>query len=437
MWRGCCATRRQIPSALPAKAGLAEAFCRVVVTPKLHEAMGEQRPVHVPRASTRLPELINSDDVVIAFVQGGKSGATSAHKRGEPYMRDNAFLAYLDQASLCLAEAEHYFRPLLEICQQLAATFDYVTSRLVLDPPACHGPPLVADSDILVLQLRGTQRLTLRRPTSAQGVSAMRPAALMAAELQPGDALYVPGGVECQASGGQIPEDRAQVPQAGPCLYALLSLRTTEQSLDVSLGMYLNDALRDGRLSLDTDAFFRSAVTRHTVPCRYLKEVETEELASKGKELEARMGRCVAELASKITAAELRQHFGARMEKLRKAQLRAAQQTLAADGAGPQSPPDVLRSHSAVLITTGVTCRCTAGSETAHFKRGSETLSLPIARSASHLISKLCDGNPHVIDSLPCDDPFERLCVCQVLVHKSCLEAAGPRARGPGAEAEG
>merc|ERR1712139_399329 len=86
-------------------------------------------------------------------------------------------------------------------------------------------------------------------------------------------------------------------------------------------------------------------------------------------------------------------------------------------------------STSYVRITKGVRCECQPGSTRALFTRGSETLPLPIGESASYMISELCDGKPHLVSSLTCVDPLERLCVCQVLIFKKCLEVCSP---GPG-----
>jgi len=447
MRRVCCAGRRQRPGAAPApvpaaaaEPSLAEAFCSAVLTPELWRCLEEQRPVHLPRAAPRLPESLGLDDVIAAFTRGGETGATSAYKRGEPYLRENLFLAYLDQATLSLADAERYLRPLLEICQGLAPTFDYVTATLILDPPECRGPPLAVDSDVLLLQLWGEQRLALRRPLVGMPVTAPRPGALLAPELRPGDALFVPGGIECQVVGGALPMPTgggaSSAGSSVPVLCALLTLRTGEQSLEASLGKLLTDLLRDGGLSAEADGFLRSAVTKRGVPERYLVHPgkgpvqDAVPAAPASGDLETKLGRFAGELAGRLSAAELRRHFAARMERLREAQREGAERALAASASmGPVPPDGTIQMHTLISVSRDVVCRCQPGSDTAYFKRGHETLNLPIASSASHLISRLSDGRPHVVGSLPCDDPMERLCVCQILVFKGCLEVV----EGPGA----
>merc|ERR1711972_150003 len=136
--------------------------------------------------------------------------------------------------------------------------------------------------------------------------------------------------------------------------------------------------------------------------------------------LAQRLSRSAAELASHVSAAGLREHYARRMDKLREEQMEgAAKMAAAASSSGPLG----LTSQSRVRVAVGVTCRCRAGDSTAYFKRGvSETLNLPIAETASYLIADLSDGAPHAVGSLRCVDPFERLCVCQILVFKGCLE---------------
>eukprot|EP00747_Dinoflagellata_sp_TGD_P166943 gnl/TRDRNA2_/TRDRNA2_190558_c0_seq1.p1 gnl/TRDRNA2_/TRDRNA2_190558_c0~~gnl/TRDRNA2_/TRDRNA2_190558_c0_seq1.p1 ORF type:complete len:454 (+),score=80.97 gnl/TRDRNA2_/TRDRNA2_190558_c0_seq1:89-1450(+) len=387
-----------------ARPEVVEAFCNAVLTDSFWECF-ERRPLHVRRAAPRLAELVDLDDLLDAYLQGGEAGSTNAYKQGEPYTRENLYLAYLDGAVLFLNEAERYWSPLLQICQALVPSFDYVTARLVLSPPgAPRGPPLNTDSDILAVQLAGEQRLTLMPMTEVRRVSAMRPKPLLEADVRPGDALYLPRGVECQMQPAQA--------SAGPTLYALLTVQSAEQNLGFTLGKYLNDLLRS-KLSTEADALMRSSITRRSRSSDTTEDVRAD--------LQADLMRHVTELASKVNGADVREHYKQRMEALRQEQ---------ADGA-IRLPLDQLaqeftvRTNSLVAVARGVVCQCEAGGTTALFKRGDDTLALPIGRSASHMISEIADGRPHPVFSLTCEDPVERLCVCQVLCGKECLEIVG------------
>lgn len=397
--------------------GRGDSLAEAAVGAGIWEHLEARRPLHVPRAAPGLAAALNHDAVASALAAGGDLGATSAQKRGESYMRNSIFLAYLDQATLSLAGAERFLPVLLEACQTLAAqAFDYVSARLVLEPPACSAPTMVPDADVLAVQLWGSQQLTIQRPLAGLPVTAPRPQPMLCKVMRPGDALLVPAGLECRASPLQAPalsSDQARGEQDGPMLYALLTLRTSEQSMDISLGKYLTDLLREGGLSEDADSFMRAAVTRSTLHA--------------GDGLAERLQRFAGELASRVNAEGLQQHYARRMEEMREEQRTGAAKHSAhvsCDDTNPSSSDSgpVLASSTRLCVASGVACRCAEGDTVAYFTRGTETLNLPIAESASRLIHDISDGRSHTIGSLRCADPFERLCVCQVLVGKGCLE---------------
>jgi len=402
-----------VPAAPPVDSS--RGFAEAVLQAGLWEAVEARRPLHVPGAGPRLAEALDADAVAAALARGGEQGATSASKRGEPYMRNSIFLAYLDQAALSLAGAERFFPPLLEACEGLAdRSFDYVSARLVLEPASNVGlgSPMVPDSEVLLVQLLGEQRLTVQRPLHGLPVTAPRPQPLLSRELRPGDAFLVPSGLECRAAPLRAPplptSGAAGGEEEGPVLYVLLTLRAGEQSADVSLGKYLTDLLREGSLSSEADGFLRTAVTKRTA-----KAVGDEALAEQ-------LRRTAQELAKQVSGEGLRRHYGQRMEKLRKEQREGAAR-LSAEGKQKGGPMPLL-SSTRLRVATGVTCRCQDGESVAYFTRGTETLNLPIAETASRLINDLSDSRPHAIGSLRCADVFERLCVCEVLVGKGCLE---------------
>merc|ERR1719335_1731543 len=94
-------------------------------------------------------------------------------------------------------------------------------------------------------------------------VTARRPEPLIMPTMCPGDALYVPQGLEVRFEDAP-PLQRGEI--RGPTMYAVLSVRTSEQMLGISLGKHLQDLLRETGLSADTDRFLRTAVTRRTLP---------------------------------------------------------------------------------------------------------------------------------------------------------------------------
>lgn len=381
--------------------------------------------MHAPGGVPQITKTVELDAVVSALVRGGENGATSAFKRGEPCKRETIFMAYLDHASLILSEAETYFPALLDLCQSLAKPFGYVTARLTLEPSAYKCPAIHTQGDSIVLQLWGEQQLCVVEPSQGPlPMSAPRPAPLLKCTLNPGDALFLPAGLECQVVGGvqtgsaQMSESQLDALSGAPGLYVVLTVRKSENnSLGQSLGKYLNDVLRES-WSESTDGFLRSAVTKQTLPS---DDSEGQpDAAAKRAALEVRLNSSTAELQKKLNVAALRDHFEQRMEKLRQEQLAAAQKLQSA--AKPPSVRMMVMTRSFIRVSKGVSCKCVPGENQATFKRGGETLTLPIARSASYLISDLCDGVPHAVRTLRCEDAVERLCVCQVLVFKDCLE---------------
>lgn len=373
------------------------------------------RPIHFPAVSGQLG-LVTIDELIGALILGSDTTATTAFKHGEPYFRDspsNIFLAYLDHATLCLNDAEHYFPVLLQLCQELAESFDYVTSRLLLHPPGAAGPLAQLDHDVVLVQLWGQVGLTVAQP-GPRGAAQRRAEPLLQTMLSAGDVVYVPRGSECRPDTITASPLGEYVASREPLLFLALTVRTPDQSLGSCLGRHLTDVLRE-KLPNDVDMFLRSSVTKHATAGA------GPERDAKRSELQEQLSKSATEVASRINMAGIRKHHEARMESLREAQ-RAGAVKAAATLAEQGLPANKVSTASVVRISDGVECRCDRGSSFALFKRGTATLKLPIAKSASSMINELSDGRPHVVASLPCADPVERLSVCQVLIFKECLE---------------
>jgi len=361
-------------------------------------------------------------------VKGSDTGNSGAYKNGEPCMRSNVFMAYLDHATLTLTESERFLPPLLDLCTSFSPTFHFVSSRIVIDPPGQRIPNLQADSDMIALQVWGEQRLKLCQSVAGLPVTARRPEPMLTPTMSPGDALYVPQGLEVRFE-DSLPLQHGET--RGPTMYAVLSVRTNEQELGTSLGRHFTDVLREADISKETDRFLRSAVTKHSVPRRSPKADSTEAEAERRAKLEAGLKAAVADITQRINATSLREHVAKRMDQLRKEQAEGAAKM---EGKSmPDAGQQVLTSSS-VRVSRGVICECHPGQSHALFTRGTETLPLPIGETASYLISELCDGKPHLVSSLTCSDPVERLCVCQILVFKSCLEIVVPGQEPPANE---
>jgi len=397
----CCTAKISTPRRKPMAKETEETegpryFVEELLSDNFWQSRSEKRPLCLHGTAKGLLAKVGMDEIIEALCKGTRSQlcSTSAFRGGEPHLRENVFMAYLDQATLSLAGAEHFLPWLLALCKELQPAFGFVSARLVVDPE--NSRLRACESDVLLLQLLGDHRLTVTQPLQGLPVSAPRPKGLEAT-LQAGDVLYVPAGLEGRPSGPA---------ESKPNVYVLITLQSVELSVGFSLCRYLGDLLLEKqKLSADADAFFRSAMTRRTRDDPALQS-----------DLSATVQRHAQELLSKVTAADLRQHFERRIQQMRHEQLESAAEVQAL------APEAVVLSRSSIRLAQGVRCRCQAGDTRAQFTRGSDTMTLNIAVTASPLLSRLSDGKSHRVDSLPCEDPVERVCVCNVLMRKGCLE---------------
>jgi len=299
----------------------------------------------------------------------------------------------------------------------LCPPFDFVSARLVIDPPGMRVPKLQVDSDTIALQVWGEQNVKICRPIAGLPVTAKRPEPFLTPLMRPGDALFVPSGLEVRFE-GPPPSVRGDE----PTLYVVFSVRTNEQSFGTSLGKHLSDVLWETRFSKQADALFRSAVTKRTLGPSGSDD-SAEAIAERRSNLDSGLKAAVAELRQRVNAESLQKHVAKRMDQLRKEQAEGA-----AKAAAQRLPNEsqFVTNRSFIRVATDVVCEFQPGDPRALFTRGSETLPLPIAQTASYMIAELCDGAPHRLTSLTCSDPLERICVAQVLVFKECLETSKP-----------
>lgn len=138
----------------------ARGFAEELLTPQFWQCQKEKRPLCLQGVGQGLLAKVGTDEILEALCKGTRPrlGTTFAHLRGEPHLRENVFLAYLDQATLSLNSAEHFLPWLLKACQALEAAFAFVSARLVIDPE--HQKIPTSESDLLVLQLLGEEPLS-------------------------------------------------------------------------------------------------------------------------------------------------------------------------------------------------------------------------------------------------------------------------------------
>lgn len=240
--------------------------------------------------------------------------------------------------------------------------------------------------------------------------------------LKPGDALYIPRSCGATFVGSmpntdkcfgrmgvskpRPPEPTETPKNQGPSLHVEITLRTQERCWGHLLANYLGDLLRDGSLRQNVSDFCRSACHKRLVSGE-----------SSSESLDKNLNEAVHNLVGNVDASSVRAYFAKKMEQLRKDQIEQAKKAMEVE-----VPPEVVRTFSTVHVCGDVICTCKPGDNVALFARGPDTLRLPIAATASRLVSDLSDSLPHKVADLTCDDPFEAVCVCQVLIEKECVE---------------
>eukprot|EP00405_Crypthecodinium_cohnii_P023845 CAMPEP_0206495582 /NCGR_PEP_ID=MMETSP0324_2-20121206/48691_1 /ASSEMBLY_ACC=CAM_ASM_000836 /TAXON_ID=2866 /ORGANISM="Crypthecodinium cohnii, Strain Seligo" /LENGTH=444 /DNA_ID=CAMNT_0053980019 /DNA_START=147 /DNA_END=1482 /DNA_ORIENTATION=+ len=386
------------------------------VSNEVRRVLGEGQAALFEGAGRPLLERIDVEALAGAVVHGDTLDAVSAYKRGELYMRDNMYLAYLDQATISISGAERFFPSVMEVCNGLVSggVGQYITSHLILEPPPEEGrdagfvggrpgpmpgpgEKLMGEGDVLVVQLMGSRRLTVIRGLRGLPVTAPRPKPQLEATLQAGDAVFIPSGLEVRTE---------RVANKGPQLYLVIVLRSKEQDPELSMMKYLTDLMMDPNMSKESDAFFRSAATRRSWPAMGLDpkrkpgsipEDVQEKAADEDKEnktpLAKLASKSVDEFARMISAKGLKEHYQRRMAELREKQRTAAMEVAITIGRG-EGPKEAVWPSSSVRIAAGVKVSCQDGSSVAAFKRGEDTLNLPIAPTASFLISDLSTASP-------------------------------------------
>lgn len=371
-------------------ASLARVVAQNVNQAGLLSSMGEQLPLYMPRCAAKFVELIDLDSTMYAFHWGSEHGSLVTHKTGEMRKHGNFSLAYLDHHTLTLMLAERYLPPLYALSAVLMSTFDFVTSRLILIPPGVPLSTMVSSGDTLAVQIWGEQTMLINssEPESQHESKTVT--------MRPGDALYLPLRAECKPCADP---DRTTTLSQTPVLCAAMSLRGPQQSLGSALGACLSDLLLVGNLVPESDLTCRTAL----LPGHQMSDNSGD----------ATLKKCIVDLIKGLDAPVLRENLAKRMKMLTQEQF---------DGIVTAAlPSHAVMPSSVVRLADGVTCKCKPGENMAFFERGCATLPMLIAPTASRLVHELADGIPHRASSLRCDDPVERLCVCQVLLHKECL----------------
>mmetsp|Transcript_56649 Transcript_56649/g.90008 ORF Transcript_56649/g.90008 Transcript_56649/m.90008 type:complete len:412 (-) Transcript_56649:221-1456(-) len=386
---------------------IAKAFSEVILTPDFWEKHWERWPLHHQAANglagNRLPEVLTASHIADLINRSGSS--VKMFRKGVSYNEDNFLVAYLDGASIIVNQAERYQSVLYEMCKALAAMhFHHVFAVVYLTPPNSFAVRLHNDDqDVFLLQVWGKKHWTIRNaPTllpyteEMLGKDELVPPELvgdpiMSFDMQAGDVLYIPRGFLHEAS-----------TSAEPSLHITVTMPTSDYCWGVQLIKHLMQSLH----SRDT-------------PPEIRKICETQLVGPEGglddASLDVHIQDILKHWSSNLSAESVLEAFEARMERTNEGQDRAHQKAMS------RELFPTVTDENRIRLMCGVTCWCEENSELAVFKRDNQRLELPIARSSSALIRSLT-ARPQKVNTLPCADPFERLCVLRLLHQQGVVQ---------------
>jgi len=388
-------------------AEIAKSFSEVILTPEFWEKHWERWPLHHRSGNgsnaNRLPEAISAGHIADLINRAGSN--VKMFKKGCPHNEENFLVAYLDGASIIVNQAERYQPAVYELCKALADEyFHHVFAVVYLTPPDSFAVRMHNDDqDVFLLQVWGTKHWTiLNAPTMLPYTEEMvgkddpvPPEAvgepIMSFDMQAGDVLYIPRGFLHEAS-----------TSAEPSLHITVTMPTSDYCWGVQLVKHLMQNLH----SRDT-------------PPEIRKLCETQ-LAGPGgsldnASLDVNIQDILKHWASNLSAESVLEAFEGRMQRTNEGQDRATQKAMS------RELWPAVSDENRVRLMCGVTCWCEGNSELAVFKRDSQRLELPIASSSAALIRSLT-ARPKKVKSLPCADPFERLCVLRLLHQQGVVQ---------------
>lgn len=387
----------------------ADAFGESFLNPEFFAKHWEKLPLH-HRASAEsqgnransLTDLVKVDDVFGTFFLAGDN--LKMFRKGEVYDGEENFAAaYLDGATLILNQADRSVPTLSGFCRRLGAKhFGHTFGVLYLTPPQSHAVRLHSDDqDVFLCQLWGRKSWTIRGPPPIRlpyteemlGKNTPVPDDLqgnpiMTFIMEPGDVLYIPRGFLHEACTGTELSLHCTitVPTSDYCYGVQFVRLFTEMLNSPDLPSELRKtadiplAVKNGAVELDDNT-----INSHIDDLlqAWINEVNTESLKSS--------------FLSRISHVNANQKSATADVLKRRCHL-----------------APWVKEVDSIRLMYGVKCSCKQGPEIVVFQRNGKYLRMPIARTSYQLFQSLSSTPQRVLD-LPCDDPFERICVLNCL----------------------
>jgi len=388
---------------------ISTAFSEVFLKPEFWEKQWERAPFHHCAAdggpsANLFPGTLCSDDIADLTRRSGSS--LKMFRRGETCSEENFLVAYLDGASLIINQAERYHPILYEVCRALAAEhFHHVFAVVYLTPPNSYAVRLHNDDqDVFLMQVWGSKHWKVRNapkqniyteemlgkddPVPKELISEP----IMSFDMHPGDILYIPRGFLHEAT-----------TTAEPSCHVTITMPTSDYCWGVQMVKHL-----------------MQEVHARDAPPEVRKACQTKlvgpDCSQDDGPLNDHLQNIFNSWGSNISVDGLLDAFEKRMARCNEGQERSHQQAMSLQPPRPQ-----VNEECRVRLMFGVTCWCEPDAEMAVFKRDTQRLELPIAKSAAPLIRSLT-ARPLKVKDLPCTDTFERLCVLQLLHDQGVLQ---------------
>lgn len=396
------------PEAKPSGAYIAQRLCEDIINDDFFKNNWEKKPLHVraaerERPANLLPEALGADDLMVILKECGSS--LKMFKRGVPCEIDDFRVAYLDGSSLIVNQADRCNETLFELCRSLADRhFHHVFCVGYLTPANSQAVRLHNDDqDVFLLQVWGRKRWTIRNAPQLLayteemlGKEEAVPEGLvgdpvMEFTIEPGDFLYMPRGQLHEAATGDEPS-----------LHITITVPTSDFCWGVQLVKHFMHELDVGQLA-------------------QAKPLASGSLCGRGQKDQSALDQEIRDLlgawSKGVKPGDVLDAFEQRMAKTNQGQER--EYTRNQDiKLGP-----AVTERSRVRLMCGVTCQVHEEAEMVTFVRAGDgqELEMPVAASALPLLKSLTNRPQPVLD-LPSADPFERICVLQLLNQQGVVQ---------------
>ncbi|CAE8606078.1 unnamed protein product [Polarella glacialis] len=400
----------------------AEMGARVIdqlLTEEFFQDHWERVPLHLRAADggkdvNHLPELLSVDDVADIIGKAGPS--LKMFKHNEPSRLRSFLLAYLDGTSMIVNQADRHNQVILEFCRSLADHFfHHVFAVLYLTPPGSQAVRLHNDDqDVFLFQVWGSKRWTVRNapqllPYTEEMLGKDCPVPenlvgppLLEFTMEAHDVLYIPRGYLHEAATGEEAS-----------LHITFTIPTSDYCWGVNLVKHLTGQLRSKQLPGPQRSLCQSSLApRGAAGPAVLDDAALDE----------KLQELLGSLASQLSAEDVVRSFEQRMERTNDNQGRQFSMMTGGERGRPTRPPRVTED-TRVRLMPGVSCHCEPDSEMAVFSRSGDGqhLEMPILKSSSGLVCALT-SKPQWVRDLPTKDPFQRLCVLQLLLEHGVLQ---------------